>query len=90
MVQSILNNLLSNAIKFTPRNGNIKIEIDDINNMLKVSVKDSGIGLSEEQIVSILEKNNFKAAVGPMMKKDPGSDFIYVRNFYKLMADRFP
>lgn len=48
--KQIMLNLLSNALKFTPENGfiEIKAEITEENN-LKVYVKDSGIGISEEK-----------------------------------------
>ena len=52
IVSIILRNIISNAIKFTPKNGNIRIEYR--NNLLQVS--DSGVGMSAEQITSILNK----------------------------------
>jgi two-component system sensor histidine kinase/response regulator len=50
MLNTVLRNLISNAIKFTQRSGNIRIStiIDD--NQVTVSVKDSGTGISEENI----------------------------------------
>ena len=48
-INQILSNFLSNAIKFTPENGNISITINLTNEQLLISVKDSGIGMSEEQ-----------------------------------------
>ena len=57
-IKQILNNLLSNAIKFTP-NGTIEItteyKIDEIENKyLYCSIKDNGIGISEQ-----MQKNIF-------------------------------
>lgn len=48
--KQIMLNLLSNALKFTPENGfiEIKAEITE-KSKLKVYVKDSGIGISEEE-----------------------------------------
>ena len=47
-------NLLSNAIKFTPTGGEITIamakpEVNDSITFLKLSVKDNGIGMTEEE-----------------------------------------
>jgi len=49
-IKQIMNNLLSNAIKFTPENGEILLSMhyDAVRDGLTISVKDSGIGISEE------------------------------------------
>ena len=50
MLNTVLRNLISNAIKFTQKCGNININtIIDVN-QVTISVKDSGIGISEENI----------------------------------------
>jgi signal transduction histidine kinase len=40
-------NLLSNAIKFT-QNGTVKVTITKDSEFFKIAVKDSGVGISEE------------------------------------------
>lgn len=55
-MQLVLNNLLSNAIKFTPVNGTIDVSVSSINNLVKISVKDTGIGISEENTEHIFER----------------------------------
>lgn len=49
-IKQIMNNLLSNALKFTPKGGRIDLEIiyDAKIDGITVSVKDTGIGISEE------------------------------------------
>jgi len=46
--RQIIYNLLSNALKFTPENGNITINASLNVDMIKISVTDTGIGISEE------------------------------------------
>jgi signal transduction histidine kinase len=56
-VQQILNNLLSNAIKFTPEGGRITVTAKRADpEELLLSVADTGVGISEEDQVSIFEK----------------------------------
>lgn len=56
-VQQILNNLLSNAIKFTPEGGRIVVSAKrGSENQLLLRVVDTGVGIAEEDQVSIFEK----------------------------------
>lgn len=58
-LDKVLYNLLSNALKFTPTGGSVKVEISfpSVNEtaMMQVSVRDSGIGISEEELHHIFE-----------------------------------
>ena len=49
-IVEIVNNLLGNAIKFTPENGRIGILAEETAHEVKIAVRDSGIGIAEEQI----------------------------------------
>ncbi len=55
-VQQILNNLLSNAIKFTPEGGRITVSARRESHMLVLEVADTGVGIAEEDQVTIFEK----------------------------------
>ncbi len=52
----VLQNLIENAIKYSDKHGKIFITISDKDNMMQVSVKDKGIGISEEGKGKIFEK----------------------------------
>ncbi|MFT3702068.1 MAG: ATP-binding protein [Agriterribacter sp.] len=61
-LRQIVSNLLSNAIKFTPEKGNIYISVlenvlpDDKNYRLIIKVKDTGIGIPEDQLPYIFDR----------------------------------
>ncbi len=59
MFCQMLVNLLDNAVKFTPPGGAIELEVRaevvDKEKFLKVSVSDSGIGISPEETESIFD-----------------------------------
>jgi signal transduction histidine kinase/DNA-binding NarL/FixJ family response regulator len=50
MLNTILRNLLSNAIKFTPRGGKVIVRTQSCNGDVIISVQDTGIGISEDNI----------------------------------------
>ena len=51
-----VNNLLNNAVKFSPQNPEIYVDARCEEDDLKISVKDRGIGISEEEIDKIFDK----------------------------------
>lgn len=49
-----IGNLMDNAIKYTPRGGNVTLEIKTIvNGMLHLRVRDNGVGISEDDLKSV-------------------------------------
>jgi len=56
-LEQIVNNLLSNAIKFTPDGGRITVAAHcDRRNDLRLTVSDTGVGISESEQVLVFEK----------------------------------
>ena len=55
-VQQILYNLISNAIKYTPENGKIEINVTNTAKKIRISVKDSGIGIDPKDHKRIFQK----------------------------------
>jgi len=70
-IERIILNLLSNAIKFTPKDGNIFVNINTINNSVQIKVKDSGIGIPEDEKNMIFER--FKQVDNLLTRSNEGS-----------------
>ena len=54
-ISQLFINLLRNANKFTPVEGNIVVKVEPFESHVQISVKDSGIGLSEEDIEKLFK-----------------------------------
>ena len=65
-IQNIVSNLLSNAIKYTPKGGEVNLTLAlekdiglttlDNHKMLKITVSDSGIGISDDKVPYIFDR----------------------------------
>jgi len=56
ILEKILFNLLSNAFKFTPEGGDINLMMRLSKNLATISVKDTGIGISPEEIPFVFDR----------------------------------
>ena len=56
--EELLDNLITNAVKYTPKNGTITLDakIDKRYGIATVSVKDTGIGISKDQLEHIFDE----------------------------------
>lgn len=70
-IKQIMFNFLSNALKFTPKNKNVYINIFYKDNILSISIKDEGIGLSKEAQSKIF--NAFEQADNSTSRKYGGT-----------------
>ena len=57
-IERCIINLVGNAVKFTPKGGLIEVTIKDLDDKVQISVKDNGIGISEENTKLIFDRFN--------------------------------
>ena len=55
-IEQVLINLIHNAVKFTPEGGEIVIHAGVADGMLQVSVRDTGVGITAEELPRIFER----------------------------------
>lgn len=70
-IKQVVFNLLSNAFKFTPDGGKVRIEAGSREDMLEVSVIDTGIGISKENIKKLFQP--FTQLETTLTKNHPGT-----------------
>jgi PAS domain S-box-containing protein len=70
--KQMLSNLLSNAIKFTPEGGRIDVAVRlDSEGRVEISVTDSGIGMSDQDVEKAFEK--FGQIEGDLSREEKGT-----------------
>ena len=90
-MQEILSNLISNAIKYTPEDGHVSIDIQELECeregyvLFQTKVSDTGIGMSEDFLPSLFEL--FTRERNTTLSKIPGTGLgmAIVKNLVDLM-----
>lgn len=61
--KQVVKHILENAIKYTPAPGSVRVAVsdDELTKKVRLTVSDTGIGMTREQITSIFERFNLKA-----------------------------
>lgn len=77
-------NLISNAVKFTPAGGTIKVLIEDLNDKVRIMVKDTGIGISEEYHDLIFNRFNQVVDINSEIKGGSGLGLTITKQIIDL------
>lgn len=83
MIGSILRNLINNSIKFTPDNGQIDLSAQIDGDSVDVSVSDTGIGLSPEQIKMLTDDGSLETSLGTHGERGTGLGLHLVHLFLR-------
>ncbi len=81
MIDSILRNLISNALKYTDRGGKVKLESHTEKKMVKISVLDTGVGISEEDQKKLFRIDNLHTTYGTRDEKGSGLGLLLCKEF---------
>lgn len=81
MVKTILRNLISNALNFTNWNDTINIDAHDRDNEVVITVSDTGVGISDENIKKLFRVDSKYIATNTQGEKGTGLGLILCKEF---------
>ncbi len=86
-VVQVLVNLLSNAYKYTPDGGTITLTAEPFDGRVEISISDTGIGMTQEQIAKLGTKfTRFDEHEHVASQAGTGLGFAITRNLIELMG----
>jgi two-component system, sensor histidine kinase and response regulator len=81
MISTVVRNLISNAVKYTRSGGTITLSLNKDNDMVVITVKDTGIGMTKENLDKLFKVNeNFKT-YGTNNEEGTGLGLILCKEF---------
>ena len=81
MVHVVMRNLISNAIKFTPKGGKIIMKIKNGESQAEISVTDTGVGISNEDIRNLFIIDKTVTTAGTDGERGTGLGLILCKDF---------
>lgn len=84
LLNTVLRNLISNSIKFTPEKGTIKLSAIKTESDYIISVSDTGIGISNEELGKLFDSKTFFSKNGTNNEKGSGLGLLLCNEFVKM------
>lgn len=88
MLKAVFRNLLTNAIKFTVSGGSVYITAEETEDEVRVSVTDTGIGISEENIKKLFDIGTSYTMRGTEKEKGTGLGLVICKEFIEKHGGR--
>ncbi len=85
LTSTIIRNLISNSIKFSNEHTNITIEYKtDENNFAIISIRDEGVGMTQEQINKLFDLDSSNSTKGTKNEEGTGLGLLLCKEFAEL------
>ncbi len=85
-IQQVLTNLISNALKFTPEGGDILVKLTGDEKVLKLEVRDTGIGISEKDLPHVFDRFYQVDASSTRQGEGTGIGLAHSKELIKIMG----
>jgi signal transduction histidine kinase len=84
LLSTIIRNLINNAIKFTSPNGYISLSAERSNGQVSISVSDTGIGMTRDQLRNLFQLDNHLTKIGTSQETGTGLGLILCKEFVEI------
>ncbi len=84
LLSTILRNLISNAVKYTSNGGQVRVYCEQNKREITISVEDTGIGMSENQLENLFKLDSNVTMPGTSEEKGTGLGLILCREFVDM------
>lgn len=84
LIKIVMRNLVSNAVKFTYEHGTIELSAFMENDMIIVSLKDNGKGMSSEDVNKLFDEGTHFTGIGTEGEKGTGLGLLLCRDLIAL------
>lgn len=81
MITTVIRNLVSNALKFTNEGGEVRLSSKEMENLVEISVSDTGIGMSPENMAKLFRIDVHHSSLGTNEEKGTGLGLILCKEF---------
>lgn len=81
MIKTVIRNLLSNAIKFSNKDSDIWVKIEKTHKNIKLSIKDQGCGITEENQKKLLYTDTHFSTFGTNNEEGAGIGLLLCQDF---------
>ncbi len=88
MLRTICRNLINNSIKFTPREGEVSVSYGCDEKYVRVSVKDTGIGISTDKINRLFNPEKNDVQLGTDGEKSSGLGLSVCKEFCGILQGK--
>lgn len=83
-IERVVVNLLANAVKFTPKGGEIRVLIKEVENHIEITIEDTGIGISKEDQDFIFNRFSQVKGTGVTKASSSGIGLTLVKHIAEL------
>lgn len=88
LMRIAINNLLTNAIKYNRENGRVTLKVEELNDQIKLSVSDTGIGIKIEDQPKVFDKFFRSEEEGVRERSGHGLGLTLTRDIINLHGGR--